>query len=162
MLEQSARNGRRSSLTGLLLALADRCLVLPNVAVAELIGYQAGTPAPEQPDWMLGWIDWRNQRLPLLSFEAACGGQLRVGERARIVVLNALGAAVCASLPCWCRAFRAHASSTASSTTSMYPWLRWNWRQCRSAIRSPGCPTCQPLNSCWKTPGWFETFAWVG
>ncbi|MCY1187994.1 hypothetical protein D9M73_290410 [compost metagenome] len=40
---------------------------------------------------MLGWIDWRNQRLPLLSFEAACGGQLRVGERARIVVLNALG-----------------------------------------------------------------------
>ncbi|MFZ0156063.1 chemotaxis protein CheW [Pseudomonas sp.] len=91
MLEQSARNGRRSSLTGLLLALADRCLVLPNVAVAELIGYQSGTPAPEQPPWMLGWIDWRNQRLPLLSFEAACGGQVEVGDRARIVVLNALG-----------------------------------------------------------------------
>lgn len=91
MLEQSARNGRRSSLTGLLLALDDRCLVLPNVAVAELIGYQCNDPAPEQPEWMLGWIDWRNQRLPLLSFEAACGGQVRVGERARIVVLNALG-----------------------------------------------------------------------
>ncbi|MFQ6575380.1 chemotaxis protein CheW [Pseudomonas sp. UM16] len=91
MLEQSVRNGRRSSLTGLLLALADRCLVLPNVAVAELIGYQPGTPAPEQPQWMLGWIDWRNQRLPLLSFEAACGGQVQVGDRARIVVLNALG-----------------------------------------------------------------------
>ncbi|MDD2048134.1 chemotaxis protein CheW [Pseudomonas putida] len=91
MLEQPVRNGRRSSLTGLLLALADRCLVLPNVAVAELIGYQAGSAAPEQPDWMLGWIDWRNQRLPLLSFEAACGGQVQVGERARIVVLNALG-----------------------------------------------------------------------
>lgn len=91
MLEQATRNGRRSSLTGLLLALADRCLVLPNVAVAELIGYQAGTPAPEQPQWMLGWIEWRNQRLPLLSFEAACGGQVQVGERARIVVLNALG-----------------------------------------------------------------------
>ena len=91
MLEQPVHNGRRSSLTGLLLALDDRCLVLPNVAVAELIGYQAGTAAPEQPDWMLGWIDWRNQRLPLLSFEAACGGQVRVGERARIVVLNSLG-----------------------------------------------------------------------
>ncbi|MDN7140363.1 chemotaxis protein CheW [Pseudomonas sp. JQ170] len=91
MLEQSVRNGRRTSLTGLLLALGDRCLVLPNVAVAELIGYQAGTPAEQQPAWMLGWIDWRNQRLPLLSFEAVCGGPVKVGERARIVVLNALG-----------------------------------------------------------------------
>jgi chemosensory pili system protein ChpC len=30
--------GQRSSLTGLLLPLGDRALVLPNVAVAELIG----------------------------------------------------------------------------------------------------------------------------
>jgi len=91
MLEQGARSGRRTSLTGLLLPLSDRSLVLPNVAVAELIGYQACTPAPDQPAWLLGWIDWRSQRLPLLSFEAACGGQVQVGERARIVVLNALG-----------------------------------------------------------------------
>ena len=91
MLEQGARSGRRTSLTGLLLPLSDRSLVLPNVAVAELIGYQACTPAPDQPAWLLGWIDWRSQRLPLLSFEAACGGQTQVGERARIVVLNALG-----------------------------------------------------------------------
>ena len=93
MLEQAARSGRRSSLTGLLLPLSDRCLVVPNVAVAELIGYQACTPAPDQPAWLLGWIDWRSQRLPLLSFEAACGAQTQVGKRARIVVLNALGGA---------------------------------------------------------------------
>ncbi|MFK0086154.1 chemotaxis protein CheW [Pseudomonas sp. NPDC090755] len=91
MFEQSVRNGRRTSLTGLLLALGDRCLVLPNVAVAELIGYQAGAPAEHSPPWLLGWIDWRNQRVPLLSFEAACGAPVKVGERARIVVLNALG-----------------------------------------------------------------------
>ena len=91
MLEQTPRNNRRNTLTGLLLPLSDRSLVLPNVAVAELIGYQACTPLPGQPAWLLGWIDWRSQRLPLLSFEAACGGQTQVGERARIVVLNALG-----------------------------------------------------------------------
>jgi len=91
MLEQVTRSGRRSSLTGLLLPLSDRSLVLPNVAVAELIGYQHCAPAPDQPAWLLGWIDWRGLRLPLLSFEAACGGQTQVGERARIVVLNALG-----------------------------------------------------------------------
>ena len=91
MLEQATRSGRRSTLTGLLLPLSDRCLVLPNVAVAELIGYQACTPAPDQPAWLLGWIDWRSQRLPLLSFEAACGAPTHIGERARIVVINAIG-----------------------------------------------------------------------
>ena len=91
MLEQTPRNNRRNTLTGLLLPLSDRSLVLPNVAVAELIGYQPCTPLPHQPAWLLGWIDWRSQRVPLLRFEAACGGQTQVGERARIVVLNALG-----------------------------------------------------------------------
>lgn len=91
MLEQPVRNGGRSSLTGLLLPLSDRSLVLPNVAVAELIGYRPGMQVLEGFDWHLGWIDWRNQRLPLISFEAACGGSTQVGERARIVVLNSLG-----------------------------------------------------------------------
>ncbi|MDD0976012.1 chemotaxis protein CheW [Pseudomonas fontis] len=91
MLEQPARYGRRSSLTGLLLPLSDRSLVLPNVAVAELIGYPPGSAAPDQAQWLMGWIDWRGQRLPLLNFEAACGEPIVVGERARVVVLNALG-----------------------------------------------------------------------
>jgi chemosensory pili system protein ChpC len=83
--------GRRTSLTGLLLPLSDRCLLLPNVAVAELIGYQFGHPAADAPAWNLGQITWRNQQLPLVNFEAACGGPAMVGGRARIVVLNALG-----------------------------------------------------------------------
>lgn len=83
--------GRRTTLTALLLPLSDRTLVLPNVAVAELIGYQFGQPAPDRPAWHLGHITWRNQLLPLVSFEAACGTPPVVGPQARIVVLNALG-----------------------------------------------------------------------
>jgi len=83
--------GRRTTLTALLLPLADRTLVLPNVAVAELIGYQFGQPAPDRPAWHLGHITWRNQVLPLVSFEAACGAAPVVGAQARIVVLNAVG-----------------------------------------------------------------------
>lgn len=83
--------GQRSSLTGLLLPLGDRALVLPNVAVAELIGHRAIACEPGEPGWHLGWVDWRQQRLPLVGFEAACGGHTPCGERARIVVLNALG-----------------------------------------------------------------------
>ncbi|MBJ9974905.1 chemotaxis protein CheW [Pseudomonas sp. S75] len=89
MLEHIA--GQRSSLTGLLLPLGDRTLVLPNVAVAELIGERAFVCERHQPAWHMGWIAWRQQRLPLIGFEAACGGQTPCGERARIVVLNALG-----------------------------------------------------------------------
>ena len=80
-----------SSLTGLILPLDDRNLLLPNVAVAELIDYQDCSAEPGAPDWYLGQISWRQHSLPLLSFEATCGARARVGGRARIVVLNALG-----------------------------------------------------------------------
>ncbi|MFJ2521787.1 MAG: chemotaxis protein CheW [Pseudomonas capeferrum] len=84
-------SSQRSSLTGLLLPLGDRTLVLPNVAVAELIAQRNLLCQRGEPAWHLGWIDWRQQRLPLIGFEAACGGGTPCGERARIVVLNALG-----------------------------------------------------------------------
>ena len=82
---------RTSQLTGLLLPLADRTLILPNVAVAELIDYQSGTFDLDSPPWYLGRVNWRNRQIPLLSFESACGGKTVIGERAHIVVLNALG-----------------------------------------------------------------------
>jgi chemosensory pili system protein ChpC len=82
---------RASQLTGLLIPLADRHLLLPNVAVAELIDFQRGEPASDAPPWYLRQVTWRDQLLPLISFEAACGGASVVGERARIVVLNTLG-----------------------------------------------------------------------
>ena len=82
---------RASSLTGLLLALGDRNLILPNVAVAELIDYQPGSFNLDSPPWYLGLVSWRDRQIPLLSFESACGEKTVIGDRARIVVLNALG-----------------------------------------------------------------------
>ena len=82
---------RVGSLTCLLLPLADRYLLLPNVAIAELIGWQHGDPSSDSPPWHLRQITWRDHQLPLISFEAACGGPLVIGERARIVILNTLG-----------------------------------------------------------------------
>lgn len=80
-----------SSITGLLVPLTDRTLLLPNVAVAELIPYRAPQPAQGSPSWFLGQVSWRDLTLPLLSFEAASGGQSEAGAKARVVVLNALG-----------------------------------------------------------------------
>ncbi|VVQ15566.1 hypothetical protein PS918_05875 [Pseudomonas fluorescens] len=90
MLERSL-NQRNINLTGLLLPLADRHLILPNVAVAELIDYQPAAFDLDSPPWYLGRVTWRNRQIPLLSFESACGNKIVIGERVRIVILNALG-----------------------------------------------------------------------
>jgi chemosensory pili system protein ChpC len=80
----------RTLLTTLMLPLADRSLVLPNVAVAELIDYQLRRPVQGAPVWHLGMIVWRELQIPLVSFEAACGAPVVISEDARIVVLNCL------------------------------------------------------------------------
>ena len=82
---------RSSHLIGLLLPLADRTLILPNVAIAELIDYQPGAFDLDTPPWYLGRVTWRNRQIPLVSFESACGNKTVIGERVRIVILNALG-----------------------------------------------------------------------
>ncbi|WP_137819328.1 MULTISPECIES: chemotaxis protein CheW [unclassified Pseudomonas] len=80
-----------TSLTGLLVPLADRTLLLPNVAVAELIPYRAPQVSPGMPAWFLGQMAWRDLSLPLLSFEAASDGQPQIRPGARVAVINALG-----------------------------------------------------------------------
>lgn len=80
-----------SNLTALLVPLADRTLMLPNVALAELIPYRAPQVTPGLPAWFLGQVPWRDLQLPLLSFEAASNGQPQIGPGVRVAVLNALG-----------------------------------------------------------------------
>jgi chemosensory pili system protein ChpC len=80
------------SLTGLLMPLADRMLLMPNVAGAELIPYRAPQAVQGMPAWFLGQVQWRDLSLPLLSFEAASSGQAQpVSNTARVAVLNAVG-----------------------------------------------------------------------
>lgn len=79
----------RTTLTTLMLPLADRSLVVPNVAVAELIDYPVRQPVLDAPTWHLGMIVWRDLQIPLVSFEAACGAAV-VSAGKRVVVLNCL------------------------------------------------------------------------
>lgn len=80
-----------ASVTALLVQLADRVLLLPNVAVAELVPYRAPRAAEGAPSWFLGQVPWRDLSLPLLSFEAASNGTTATGSGARVAILNALG-----------------------------------------------------------------------
>lgn len=91
MSQAVATQNSAANLTGLLVPLADRTLLLPNVAVAELIPYRAPQVSEGAPAWFLGQIAWRDLSLPLFSFEAASGGQAQVASGSRVAVINALG-----------------------------------------------------------------------
>ncbi|MBV2134092.1 chemotaxis protein CheW [Pseudomonas sp. MAP12] len=81
------------TLSSLLLPLTDRTLLVPSVALAELINQRPAEPRIGVPDWYLGDIIWRDLRLPLLSFETASSGTPPAAPApgARIAVINALG-----------------------------------------------------------------------
>jgi len=90
-MTQAAVDQTASQLTGLLLTLSDRLLLLPNTAIAELVAYRHVQPAENSPNWLLGQIRWRDLNLPLLSFESASTDTVVRTERARVVIINAIG-----------------------------------------------------------------------
>ena len=64
-------------------------LLLPNVAVAEVVPYREPEALEQAPDWMLGVLNWRNQRIPLVSYELFCRQDAPdATQRARILVMN--------------------------------------------------------------------------
>ncbi len=66
-------------------------LLVPNVAIAEVIDYQPLDLIHDGPDWLLGCLRWREQELPVVSVERLCGFNLPQGGRgSRISVLNSV------------------------------------------------------------------------
>jgi len=75
----------------LFIPVAGANLVLPNAAVAEVVPYSEPEAVANSPDWLLGKMSWRNQIIPLISFEVAAGGAMPgPGARSRITVLNGI------------------------------------------------------------------------
>lgn len=85
----------QEQLTGLLLTLHDRELLVPNTAVAELVAWQVpeALPGGVQKDGLIGRINWRGLRLPLVSFEALAGEDVpEASGQTRIAIFNSLDA----------------------------------------------------------------------
>lgn len=75
--------------------LASEFLILPNTAVAEIIGHTKADALPaaikNAPDWLIGLLAWRGVSVPLLSFETMLGGKaVEAGAQARIAVINGI------------------------------------------------------------------------
>ncbi|UJJ30089.1 chemotaxis protein CheW [Halopseudomonas maritima] len=81
------------SINGLIVPLLNDPLLLPNVAVAELVGYRLSQAANQGPEWFLGWTQWRDQPVPMVDLDAlrAQGGEPADGAQPRTLILNALG-----------------------------------------------------------------------
>lgn len=73
----------------LLMPVHDGRVILPRAAIAEVTGYTRPKDRPDDaPEFVLGFIDWQGQKIPLVSFEAARGQPVpELGRRTRIAVL---------------------------------------------------------------------------
>lgn len=72
-----------------LIPLQGMSLLLPNVAIAEVVAYSQPTAIPKAPEWVKGMMSWRGQRVPLLSFERLAGKpNPPLTTTSRIAILN--------------------------------------------------------------------------
>lgn len=80
-----------NDIASLLIPMQGRPWLLPNIAVAEVIPLRQPDRPGHGSEWLLGWINWRDQDIPLLSFERLNeSGQVTIGAEARIAVLNSV------------------------------------------------------------------------
>lgn len=73
----------------LLIPMNGRPWLIPNIVVAEVIPLRHPDRPGHGPEWLLGWLSWREQDLPLISFEKLNeSGPVTIGENARLAVIN--------------------------------------------------------------------------
>ena len=115
------------SVRALLVPLEELKLLVPNVAIAEVINYQPLDLVQDGPDWLIGKLRWREQELPVVSMERLSGYDLpEPGHGSRIAVFNSVKAqtpvpffaAVTAGIP---RLFSADAETLGDSLRDERP-----------------------------------------
>ncbi len=57
----------------LMIPIAGNSILLPNASVAEVIQYTKPEAVKGAPAWMLGFIMWRQLKIPLVSYEVMIG-----------------------------------------------------------------------------------------
>ena len=76
-------------LYSLLIPLRAERLLVPRMCVAEVIAFAdaARNRDAAAPEWFLGWIEWNNRRVPVVSFDGSAPDERRSKRsRARVVV----------------------------------------------------------------------------
>lgn len=85
-------NQQVREIASLLIPLQGCQLLLPNVSVAEIVPIAQVSSGEGAPAWYLGSCMWREQRVPLISYEILNGdAKPAMHSRARLAVLNSTG-----------------------------------------------------------------------
>lgn len=90
--QQHIESDQYREVASLLVPLAEKQLLMPNVTVAEIVPMGQISPIEGAPDWLLGEFTWRELSVPLLSFEVINGhSRPALTGRCRVAVLNTTG-----------------------------------------------------------------------
>lgn len=77
---------------GQIIPLDGDALLLPNAAVIEVRGLEGMRMRTEPPGWLLGFVRWREQELPVVSLEGLLGRPLPLkSRRTRLLIINSVG-----------------------------------------------------------------------
>ncbi|RCX30344.1 chemosensory pili system protein ChpC [Thioalbus denitrificans] len=88
--EEIAGSRRPAEVNCLLMPIGGGALLLPNILVAEVIGFSAPEPLADAPAWFAGRTEWRGLTVPLIRLETLLGVDAVPGAGRRIAILNAL------------------------------------------------------------------------
>lgn len=84
-------NAAVESVRSLWVPLSGMNLLVPNVAIAEVINYQPVESIDQGPDWLIGKILWRDREVPVISMERILGFEERASMfGARISIVNSV------------------------------------------------------------------------
>lgn len=81
-------SNKPSSVRCMLLPLISFNLLVPNSAVAEIIGYSTPRQLSDTSEWFPGVVLWRGVYVPVVEVEKLCDlGAAQVGPRTRIAII---------------------------------------------------------------------------
>lgn len=79
-------------IASLLIPMIGKPLLLPNVSVAEIVGWEQPEKEEGSPDWMLGTVEWRGVPLPVVSLELMNNPEIEdAAQGQRLAVVNGIG-----------------------------------------------------------------------
>lgn len=73
--------------------LQDGNVLLPNGAVAEVLGYTSPEPLKKAPTWVLGEIAWNGWQVPIINYDQLINehSSSKTTPKSRILIIKTLG-----------------------------------------------------------------------
>ena len=77
----------------ILAPLTDGYVMLPNIAVGEILTFTPPEPFKQGPSWLLGEIAWRGWQVPVINYERLLKdkGVTTITSKTRIMIVKTLG-----------------------------------------------------------------------